>query len=64
MHFYYNIDEWELFDLKTDPQEMKNVYNEPGYAQVREMMHHKLDSIRLVFKDNDEITKQFLPKKK
>jgi hypothetical protein len=27
-------------------------------------MHHKLDSIRLVFKDNDEITKQFLPKKK
>jgi len=64
MHFYYNIDEWELFDLKTDPQEMKNVYNEPAYASIRAIMHQKLDSIRTVYKDNDEVTKHFLPKKK
>ena len=23
MHFYYDIDEWELYDLKEDPSEMK-----------------------------------------
>ncbi len=30
MHFY-NIDEWELFDLEADPLEMTNIYNEPQY---------------------------------
>jgi len=64
IHYYYDIDEWEMFDLKTDPQEMKNVYNEPNYVGVREMMRHKLDSIRIVLKDDDEVTKQFLPKAK
>ncbi|MCD6508288.1 sulfatase-like hydrolase/transferase [Candidatus Poribacteria bacterium] len=26
--------EWELFDLERDPYEMKNVYNDPQYADV------------------------------
>lgn len=26
--------EWELFDLKKDPREMKNVYNDPAYAEI------------------------------
>ena len=26
--------EWELFDLEKDPYEMKNVYNDPQYADV------------------------------
>lgn len=34
IHFYYNIDEWELYDLEKDPKEVKNVYNEPAYADV------------------------------
>jgi len=30
--------EWELFDLRTDPHEMKNVYHDPAYAEtVREL---------------------------
>ena len=34
IHFY-NLDEWELYDLKSDPQEMKSVYDEPAYLTVR-----------------------------
>ena len=26
--------EWELFDLEQDPQELRNVYSDPAYAQV------------------------------
>jgi len=35
IHFYFDVDEWELYDLETDPHEMKNVYNDPSYAGVR-----------------------------
>lgn len=31
---FYNLGEWELYDLKKDPREMKNVYSDPEYAQV------------------------------
>jgi arylsulfatase A-like enzyme len=33
MHFY-NIDEWELYDLDNDPHEMDSVYDDPQYADV------------------------------
>ncbi len=29
IHFYDDIDEWELYDLKTDPNEMKNIMTDP-----------------------------------
>lgn len=34
IHFYYNIDEWELYDLKEDPTEMNNLYGRTGYEQI------------------------------
>ncbi len=33
IHFY-NLEEWELFDLQKDPREMKSVYDDPAYADV------------------------------
>ena len=34
IHFYYNIDEWEFYDLEKDPKEMNNAYNDPHYAEI------------------------------
>ena len=39
IHFYYDIDEWELYDLEKDPQEMKNIYGDPAYADVLDNGH-------------------------
>ena len=33
IHFY-NLDEWELYDLKHDPREMTSVYDDPDYAGI------------------------------
>jgi arylsulfatase A-like enzyme len=33
IHFY-NLDEWELYDLKRDPREMTSVYDDPAYADT------------------------------
>ena len=32
--YFDRIDQWELYDLTTDPLEMNNVYDDPGYKQV------------------------------
>lgn len=31
---FYNLGEWELYDLEKDPREMNSVYADPEYAQV------------------------------
>jgi arylsulfatase A-like enzyme len=60
IHFYYDNDEWELYDLKSDPHEMTNVYNNPAYTDVKEVMHQKLDSIRSHYGDSDALNQKFL----
>ena len=42
MHFYYDIDVWEMYDLEKDPKEMSNIYNDPSYAEIQEMMHKSM----------------------
>ncbi len=60
MHFYFDIDEWEMYDLELDPQEMKNIYDDPEYAEVKEMMHKKLQELREKYGDSDENDQRFL----
>jgi arylsulfatase A-like enzyme len=63
IHYYYDIDEWELFDIQKDPLEMRNVYNDPAYASVKADLNKRLDKLRLKYKDSDASAKSFLPKK-
>ncbi|MBT4816691.1 MAG: sulfatase [Lentisphaerae bacterium] len=35
---YYTDNSYELFDLKSDPNELRSVYNDQGYRTVREKM--------------------------
>ena len=60
IHFYYDIDEWELYDLRKDPNEMKSVYNDLVYADVQANMHKKLKELRAKYGDCDELNQQYL----
>lgn len=62
MHFYYDIDEWEMYDLEKDPSEMKSVYNDPAYTDVQEMLHKKLEELRIKYGDSDELNRMFIQK--
>ena len=43
IHFYNDIDVWELYDLQEDPTEMHNLYGQSGYEEVtKEMMQELL----------------------
>ena len=58
--FYYDVDEWELYDRYKDPNEMNNVYNNPEYADVVEELKVKLANLRVKYKDSEELDKKFL----
>lgn len=60
IHFYHDIDEWELYDLEKDPHEMKSVYGDPAYAQIEADLHEKLTELRTKYGDSEELDKQFL----
>lgn len=36
IHFYNDIDEWEMYDMKADPKEMNSVYGKPEYAEKQQ----------------------------
>ncbi len=61
IHFYYDIDAWELYDLQKDPDELNNVYNNPEYQSVIKDLIIQLQKLREQYGDTDE--KKFLPKK-
>lgn len=63
IHYYYDIDEWALYDLKTDPQEMNNVYNDPAYNSVKSDLHKRLNNLMVKYKDSEKLAKSFLPNK-
>lgn len=63
IHYYYDIDEWELYDIQADPQEMKNVYNDPDYASIKVDLHKRLEILMKKYKDSDASAKSFLPVK-
>ena len=59
IHFYNDVDEWELYDLKKDPYEMCNVYNDPGYAPVRSDMHARLEKLQQECGDTDPCEREY-----
>lgn len=47
VHFYEpDWNYWELFDLQTDPLEMRSVYGQADYAQVQQELSQELQRLR------------------
>jgi len=48
--YFYNLKEWELFDLRKDPNELKSVYDDPAYAKVAADLKAELQRLRELYK--------------
>lgn len=59
-HFYYDVDEWELYDRKKDPMEMQNEYNNPEYADVVADLTQQLADMRVKYLDSEEQDQKFI----
>ena len=62
IHYYFVEDQWELIDRIKDPQELKNVYDDPAYAEVKKDLHTRLEALRVKYKDNSEISQGYIDK--
>jgi arylsulfatase A-like enzyme len=49
IHFYDDIDTWELYDLKSDPNENTNLINDGRYQSIKEKLLITLDSLQAVY---------------
>jgi arylsulfatase A-like enzyme len=59
-HFYYDVDEWELYDRKKDLHEMNNVYDDPEYAEVVDDLKKRLADLRVKYKDSEELDQKYI----
>lgn len=64
VHFYHDVDEWELYDRKKDPQEMKNVYADPEYATIVTDLKNRLAEMRIYYKDSPQLDQTYIAKYK
>ena len=53
IHFY-NLDEWELYDLKRDPREMRSVYGSPEYTSITARLKNELARLRKHYRVPDD----------
>ena len=51
IHFYNDIDVWELYDLKKDPTEMHNLINSPGYVPILKKLKNQLWDLQVKYDD-------------
>ncbi|MCK4446255.1 MAG: DUF4976 domain-containing protein, partial [Candidatus Marinimicrobia bacterium] len=49
IHFY-DLDEWEFYDLEIDPHEMQNKYDNPEYASIVDDLKKELLRLRKLYK--------------
>jgi len=52
---YYPFDEWELFDLASDPDELHNLFNDPAHTATAARMAVELGRLAERYGDNTDV---------
>jgi len=61
IHFFIEPQEFELYDLHTDPDEMNNLYGKPEYAELTAHLKERLAALRDETKDTFEYKPSGIP---
>ena len=60
IHFYHDVNTWELYDRKNDPNEINNVFDDPKYATIVAEMKQKLKETRIKYKDSEKLDNYYI----
>ncbi len=53
--FFWKKNQWELFDLRNDPHELHNLYDEPGQQALIAQLKGELARLRREIRDEDQL---------
>lgn len=54
-YFYGGVDQWELYDLQTDPTEMSNIYGKEGTETLTKELKASLKKLMEEYKDQEAL---------
>jgi len=57
IHFYNDIDAWELYDLRRDPGETQNLYGRRKYRRLVKKLKGELLRLQTQYRDEEMVTK-------
>ena len=52
--YFWKLDQWEMYDLAKDPNELHNVYDDPAYVTSREALKAEMYRLKKELKDDDQ----------
>ncbi|MEM9410110.1 MAG: sulfatase/phosphatase domain-containing protein, partial [Planctomycetota bacterium] len=55
---FYQFGQWEFYDLKTDPDELVNQFNNPEYADEIARLKVRLEELRGHYQDDSDISEK------
>ena len=58
MHFYQFGNEWELYDLKSDPDELQNLYGKKGTGKLAADLKKQLRGLQTNYEDDSDISEK------
>jgi arylsulfatase A-like enzyme len=58
MHFYQFGEEWELYDLKKDPDELQNLYGKEDQAKITTRLKKQLKGLQKHYQDDSDISEK------
>ena len=59
--YFWTKDQWELYDLTKDPNELHNLYGQPGQEQITATLKAELAKLKKELKDDDQFAKEQPP---
>ena len=59
--YFWTKDQWELFDLVTDPLELHNLYGQPGQEQLTTTLKAELRRLKKAVRDDDQFANEQPP---
>jgi hypothetical protein len=59
--YFWKKDQWELFDLVTDPRELNNLYGQPGHEAIIATLKAELRRLKRQMRDEEQLANEQLP---
>jgi hypothetical protein len=54
--YFWTKDQWELYDLVNDPNELHNLYGLPGFEQITAELKTELARLKQEVRDEDQFS--------